>query len=161
VTWRLFGSLSPGMKSPAIETGREFAAYDRALDRADYGPMWLADERVAKCVVDALIYGERQLALYELHAWMVMSNHVHVLWTPHVPMPKIMNRIKTFTAREANRIMGREGRFWQRESFDHWVRNEDEFNRTVSYIEENPVNAGLCAKVEDWKWSSACVPSVE
>jgi hypothetical protein len=66
-----------------------------------------------------------------------------------------MDRIKTFTAREANRILNRVDPFWQRESFDRWARTEDEFNRMIRYIEENPVVAGLCDKIEDWPWSSA------
>jgi putative DNA methylase len=56
---------------------------------------------------------------------------------------------------EANLLLGRTGAFWQHESYDHWVRNEREFNRIVAYIEENPVSAGLAAAVEDWPWSSA------
>jgi type I restriction enzyme R subunit/putative DNA methylase len=46
-------------------------------------------------------------------------------------------------------------RFWQDESFDHWVRSEGEFIRIQKYIENNPVKAGLVAKAEDWPWSSA------
>jgi len=55
----------------------------------------------------------------------------------------------------ANTILGRQGKFWQIESYDHWIRDEQEFWRVIEYIENNPVKIGLCQKPEDWKWSSA------
>ncbi|HEU4389053.1 MAG TPA: hypothetical protein VFV34_14730, partial [Blastocatellia bacterium] len=65
-------------------------------------------------------------------------------------------RLKGYTAREANRILKRTGLpFWQRESFDHWPRSDAEFVRIIAYIENNPVKSGLCKKPEDWRWSSA------
>jgi REP element-mobilizing transposase RayT len=75
---------------------------------------------------------------------------------PGVELPQITHWLKGRTAVEANRLLGRTGEaFWQHESYDHWVRNEREFNRIVAYIEENPVSAGLAARAEDWPWSSA------
>lgn len=68
----------------------------------------------------------------------------------------IMQRLKGYTAKEANSILGRTGQtFWQDESFDHWIRNDQEFERGVSYIENNPVKAGLVTSRDQWKWSSA------
>jgi hypothetical protein len=53
-------------------------------------------------------------------------------------------------------LLGRTGEpFWQEESFDHWVRGDEEFNRIAHYIEQNPVKAGLVKRSEDWPWSSA------
>jgi putative DNA methylase len=67
-----------------------------------------------------------------------------------------MQSLKGFTAREANKILRRTGEpFWQRESYDHWVRDEQEFGRIRAYIENNPVRAGLVARAEDYPWSSA------
>jgi REP element-mobilizing transposase RayT len=51
--------------------------------------------------------------------------------------------------------LGRRGRFWQQESYDHWARDEDELERIIRYVEQNPVKAGLVAKAEDWPFSSA------
>ncbi len=80
-----------------------------------------------------------------------MANHVHVLLRPEVPLRRIMNGIKGVTAQAANHILGRTGQpFWQDESFDHWVRSEAEFQRIWSYIERNPVTAGLVERPEDW-----------
>jgi REP element-mobilizing transposase RayT len=53
-------------------------------------------------------------------------------------------------------VLARTGEpFWQREAYDHWVRNETEFERIRRYIEENPVRAGLAATSEEYPWSSA------
>jgi len=115
----------------------------------------MSDPRVARQVVDAIRTGERR-KLYELHAWVVMHNHVHMLILPHVPLPQITHWIKGRTAREASLLLERTGEpFWQHESWDHWVRNEREFQRIVAYIEQNPVSAGLAGTPEGWPWSSA------
>jgi REP element-mobilizing transposase RayT len=140
--------------------GKRFLLLDRELERAVYGPTWLKDVRLAKVVVDALHHGAEHLQLYRLSAYVVMSNHVHILIWPKALLPKITKAIKGFTAREANRILGRTGKkFWQDESFDHAVRSEDEFCRIVRYIERNPVKAGRVESPEDWPWSSAATRS--
>ena len=129
---------------------------DRELDRAATGPRWLQDERVAPCVVDALRYGERSLGLYQLRAWVLLINHVHILIHPEAQLSRITKAIKNFSARQANAILGRSGQpFWQDESYDHWVRGPDELQKIVRYMEENPVAAGLAERVDSWRWSSA------
>lgn len=92
---------------------------------------------------------------------MVMANHVHVLLLPHIPPSRLLQPLKGVSAREANLILGRTGQpFWQAESYDHWVRDEEEFRRIKAYIENNPVKAGLVDYAEDYSWSSAteCLP---
>jgi putative transposase len=156
VTWRLHGSL-PATFTEGFHAspGQAFAARDRALTQ-NGGPVWLNNPRIARLVVDAIGSGENQKQLYELSAWVVMPNHVHLLILPRVSLPRITHWIKGRTAREANLLLGRTGEpFWQDESYDHWVRNEKEFNRIVAYIESNPVSARLVARPEDWPWSSA------
>ena len=129
---------------------------DRELDMAATGPRWLEDERVAQCVVDALRYGERQLGLYHLRAWVLMVNHLHILIHPEARLSRITKAIKNYSARQANAILGRTGQpFWQDESYDHWVRGPEEFEKVVRYIERNPVVAGLVQREEEWRWSSA------
>src|SRR4051812_18714666 len=111
---------------------------------------------VANLVAETIEMGERERVFYELGAWAVMANHVHLLILPKVPVRVIMRWLKGSTARKANLLLGRTGRpFWQDESFDHWVRSGRELDRIVSYIEENPVEAGLVASAELWPWSSA------
>jgi putative transposase len=85
-----------------------------------------------------------------------MPNHVHMLFTPNIPRPKIMQLTKGGTARMANQLLGTTGKmFWQDESYDHIVRDRDEFLRIRSYIEFNPVRAGLAASPEGFPYSSA------
>ena len=85
-----------------------------------------------------------------------MANHVHILIYPEAPLSRIMDSIKGYSARRANKILGLTGQpFWQNESYDHWARGPQEIEKIVLYIEENPVSAGLVKRVEEWKWSSA------
>jgi REP element-mobilizing transposase RayT len=125
-----------------------------ALD-AGYGSCFLRDHQLAQIVEDALLHfdGER----YALHAWCVMPNHVHTLFTPLVgfKMSGVVHSWKSFTAHECNKTLGRSGRFWEREPFDRYIRNPEHFQNAVIYIENNPVKAGLCARPEEWQWSSA------
>ena len=110
-------------------------------------------------MVEAIRAGESR-KFYELSAWVVMPNHVHLLILPQVELPQITQWIRGRTAREANVLLGRVGQpFWQHESYDHWVSNEKELQRIAAYVEENPVSAGLAATPEDWPFSSATAAS--
>jgi REP element-mobilizing transposase RayT len=159
ITWRLYGSLPRKLSASYLKElnpGKRFLLLDRELDKARFGPTWLKDGALAKTVIDALFHGAEQLRLYRLSAYVVMSNHVHVLLWPHALMSRVTKSIKGYTARECNKLLGRSGEtFWQDESFDHAVRSEDEFYRIKNYIERNPVKAGLVESPEEWPWSSA------
>jgi putative transposase len=159
ITWRLAGSTPPA--SPKIltaeNTGRiAFAEQDKILDRTREGPFWLRDPRIAKIIENALHYGENPRGLYTLYAWVIMPNHVHVVFEPKAALPHVMQWLKGRTSRLANRILGRKGTpFWQDESYDHWIRSGKELQEVVAYVENNPVNAGLVESAEYWLWSSA------
>lgn len=160
ITWRLQGSLPKHvllmLEEKRLGEGRRFVLADRELDKASFGPVWLKDPQIAKCTVEALGRGERELRFFELHAFVVMANHVHMLVTPRASVARIMRGIKRTIAASANQILGRAGqRFWQEESYDHWCRNAVEFGRVHQYIEWNPVKAGLVKRPEEWAWSSA------
>ena len=120
-----------------------------------YGECWLRNEKVARMVQDTLLFHKG--TKYTLNAWVLMPNHGHVLLTPleGVHLPTIMHSIKSYTATEANKMLGRSGQFWQIESFDRYIRSDRHFVNVVRYIENNPVKAGLCASPEDWPFSSA------
>ena len=133
---------------------------DRFLDAAQSGPTHLGRTEVACLVVEAIRRGDKDLRHYELHAFAVMPNHVHLLATPRVAPSRFMRSLKGFTAREANKILKRTGEpFWQHESYDHWVRDGTEFAKIRSYIEQNPVKAGLVNRPQDFPWSSAALSS--
>ncbi|MCY7349036.1 MAG: transposase [Pyrinomonadaceae bacterium] len=99
-------------------------------------------------------YHERK---YRLTAWVIMPNHIHFLAAPleNVELREIAHSIKSYTAHEANKLLKRNGQFWQHEPFDRYIRNRKHFVNVIEYIENNPVKAGLCAAAEDWKFSSA------
>jgi REP element-mobilizing transposase RayT len=119
------------------------------------GEAVLHDPRLAALVKNALLFFDEQR--YRLHAWVVMPNHVHVLFEEmqgHT-MSEILHSWKSFTAKACNRVLRRTGRFWYPEWYDRYVRNADHYTHIVNYIEMNPVAAGLCERPEDWPWSSA------
>lgn len=156
VTWRLYGSLPRNRRFPELTSGQAFVAMDRILDPAETGPRYLAMAAIAHMVIEAIRNRERELKHYELHAFVLMANHLHLLITPTMDFSKIMHSLKRYTAAEANRILGRTGqRFWQDESYDRLVRDGAEFDRIRHYIENNPVKAGIVSTPEDYVWSSA------
>lgn len=159
LTWRLWGSLPKHKRIGADDSlteGQRFAILDREMDLAKSGPMWLKEPAVAGSVADTLLMDGPNWGLYKLFAWVLMSNHVHVLLTPHKRLSDVTRAIKKTSAMRANAILGRTGQpFWQDESYDHWVRDAREFDRIAGYIEWNPVRAGLVERAEDWAWSSA------
>src|SRR5262245_44644841 len=68
-------------------------------------------------------------------------------------LAKITHRIKRRSARESNKLLGRTGDFWEHESYDHWIRAQEEWQRTIAYVRNNPVSAGLVKRWEDWRWT--------
>lgn len=136
-----------------------FTEWDDCLDKG-MGPKWLAIPEIAQVVADALRYLDKRK--YNLVAYCIMPNHVHVVFTPlplddagqdYHSLSSIMQSLKGFTARKANHVLGRKGHFWQDESYDHVVRNEDELKRIVDYVLYNPAKAGLTDDFENWPWS--------
>ena len=128
---------------------------ERYLDQG-VGECHLRRPEIAESIAEALRHFHN--TEYLLDDWVVMPNHVHlILWPmPNFTLSEILKSRKRHTARRANLILGRTGEtFWQRESYDHWIRNDDEKARIRRYIRMNPVNARLCKSPEDWKWSSA------
>jgi REP element-mobilizing transposase RayT len=157
LTWHLHGSLPSSHFPPArkVSDGEAFAWVDRYLDGPDSGPLYLRREAIAMLVIESLFRGEK-LGQYHLGPFVVMANHVHLLLLPIISPSILLKSLKGSTAREANRLLNRTGeQFWQRESYDHWVRDETEWNRIAAYIERNPVKAGLVSRAEEFPWSSA------
>lgn len=130
---------------------------DRYLD-AGHGQCYLREPGCADVVSGALKYfdGER----YELRAWVVMPNHVHAVVWPKPPhtLSGILHSWKSFTAHEFNKLLPKKVvPFWQSESYDHLIRDDDDLHRCSQYTLMNPVNAGLCGEIQLWRWSSAYV----
>jgi putative transposase len=129
---------------------------DTLLDEVRTGMFYLRQSAIADMVVEALNYNATGLRHYLLHAFAIMPNHVHLLVTPNIELRKLTKSLKGITAKRANSILGLTGKpFWQEESYDHLVRQGEEFEKIRDYIEGNPVRAGLVNQGEDYRWSSA------
>jgi len=87
---------------------------------------------------------------YRLFAWCIMPNHIHVVVRlfPGHSLADTIHSWKSFSAKQANRVLGTHGAFWQREYYDHLIRSEEEFEHAVRYVAENPAKANL----KHWKW---------
>jgi REP element-mobilizing transposase RayT len=127
---------------------------ERYLDQG-YGEAFLQVAEVAHMVQDSLLKFDG--IRYRLFAWVVMPNHVHTLMSrsDETELANIVHSIKSYTAHEANKMLGRVGQFWIEDYFDRFMRNQRHFGRTVRYIENNPVKARLCREPADWPYSSA------
>lgn len=156
IVFRLADALPPGVLRDLDNAPREIRldAAETTLD-AGVGCRALADPRLAQLVEDALFHFDAER--YQLFAWCVMPTHVHLLaaqvsgWT----LGTVVHGLKSFTANGANRVLKRVGPFWAPEYFDRMMRSPEQQERTIAYIESNPVVAGLCATPESWCWSSA------
>lgn len=151
-----------------------FAAYDEYLDH-HRDIHWLDDPRVAAIVRRSLYFLDGKK--YGLCSYCILPNHVHVLLRPFdlepaselererlelgetadtaSPLAVIMHSLKSYTAHEANKVLHRAGPFWQHESYDHWVRDDEEMERIVAYINANAVKAGLAGRPWEFSWCSA------
>ena len=89
---------------------------------------------------------------YSLIAYVVMPNHVHLLLTiiGDNQLTTIMKSIKGVTARKINRHRNKTGSIWLAESYDHIIRNQNEFYNTIQYISDNPQRAGLIKENEKY-----------
>ena len=157
VTFRLADSVPAELRDEwesllGIEDTRERRVQLEAwLDRG-HGACHLNNEGVAKVVADALRHsdGER----YDLDAWTIMPNHVHVLFTVgSTPMADVVKSWKQFTATQANRILGLSGSFWQADYWDTYMGDPEHEERTIRYIRDNPVKAGLVGEWTAWPWT--------
>jgi REP element-mobilizing transposase RayT len=116
------------------------------------GACHLRNPTIAEELANTLCHFDDQR--YRLFAWCVMPNHVHVVarLLPGQALAAVVHSWKSFTAKRANTILGKQGTFWQREYYDHLIRNENEFERAMNYVADNPAKANL----KDWKWVWVC-----
>jgi REP element-mobilizing transposase RayT len=156
VIFRLADSLPAGTRNEIrrIKAESSVGAIDAMLDQG-HGARHLADPGLALLVQNAVLNFDG--ARYAAITWCIMPNHVHVLLQvkPGNSLDRVVHSWKSYTAKTANRLLGRAGPFWAPEYFDRFMRDEDHLARTAAYIEANPVKASLCNIVSDWRFSSA------
>ncbi len=137
---------------------------DQALHRWREGPRWLENPRVAQMLVDVILAGDHEQDWYELSAWIVMSNHVHLILLPKAPLEGIARRLKEASAEGANRLLGR-GRmpFWAEDGDEQRTIDAEELDRILGHVEENPVALGMMATLGPWLWrgEARCAPGCE
>jgi REP element-mobilizing transposase RayT len=159
ITFRLHGSLPATRvfrREHVATSGEAFVLMDKLLDKAATGPLYLKRPEIAELVVEALLDSDLRFHRCQLHTFVVMPNHVHLLATQKAPFAKWLGPLEGFTAKRANDLIGQSGKaFWQNESYDHVVRDEEQFLRIRRYIEWNPVRAGLVERPEEFRWSSS------
>ncbi len=140
---------------------RYLSEYDQMLHSIVNGPDFLKDDNLKNLIRDEFFKYDGEL--YELLSFCIMSNHVHILIgtsiqmseiidnedleMKYVSLDRIMKKIKGPTAMYCNKALNRTGQFWERESFDIYIRNDKMMDNVISYILQNPVKAGL---VKEW-----------
>jgi putative transposase len=123
------------------------------LDRG-YGACVLRDPRAAAAVEAVLLHSDGQR--YRLAAWVVMPNHVHVLFEMgDLPMGQLLKIWKGASSNAINQLLGRSGTLWQREYWDRYMRDDEHFRKARHYVEWNPVKAGLVKLPEAWSFGGA------
>ncbi len=138
-----------------------FKKYEKLLDNCSSGPKWLEKPIVAEIIKESIHYRDGQK--YDLYAYCIMSNHVHMVFQHSEnepiekhkqslpPITKILQNLKSYTGLQANRVLDREGAFWHEESYDHLIRNNSELENIIRYTINNPVKAKLIENWQDWQ----------
>ncbi|HYC76924.1 MAG TPA: transposase [Planctomycetota bacterium] len=136
-----------------VDVRRWFAGYESEL-HTGRGACILRLTSCATAIADALLRYEPDR--YDLLAWVVMPNHVHVMvrLARGVRLSAVVHGWKRASATAINRALRRNGPVWFPEHFDRVVRAADDADAIRGYIEMNPVRAGLVATPGDWPYSS-------
>jgi REP element-mobilizing transposase RayT len=122
-----------------------FRISERASDRG-YGECFLRQKRIGDLVMGA--FDRDDGSKYERIAVVVMPNHVHIVFRLLDTLDAVLRNWKSYTAHEANVMLGRRGSFWEPGYFDVLIRDSNQLERTVAYVLANPGKAGL----RDWPW---------
>lgn len=133
---------------------RIFAEMEAWLDRAERRTE-LADPRVAEMVAEAIEHRVQQ-GVWTMFEYVLMPSHVHLFFElGNERLKPALEGFKDWTGSRAARILRfDQERVWQKEWFDHWSRSDDEDERIVEYIRQNPVKAGLVADFSQWAYGS-------
>ncbi len=144
-----------------------FLAQEKLLESIKTGPHYLKIPEVANIVCNEIQRFDKEL--YQLVCYTIMSNHVHMvidtslhaqneneiskIMDSYKSLNVIMKRIKGPTAIKANRVLNRAGQFWDRESFDTYIRNERMLSNVINYTINNPVKAGFAKEWNEWPFT--------
>lgn len=167
VTFHLADSFPESLRSEwehfaKTEDDRERRKLIEAYLDKGRGECHLRRPEIAKLVEDNFLNfsgccdSQSRAPRYELRAWCIMPNHVHVLFKAcATSMSEIVGAWKKHTGRLANNLLGKQGAFWAEDYFDTYMRDAEHERKTVHYIENNPTKAKLVLDLKNWPWSSA------
>ncbi len=164
VTFRLADSLPQSvlsqiehdieMEKPADASRSLRIKVEEYLD-SGIGECILGQPEVAAIVEETILNEHGKTC--RVDAWSIMPNHAHILLKPNngVSLSTIVKTIKSVSSHRINKLLGRSGSVWQPDYFDRYIRDADHYAKTLAYIENNPVKAGLCSEPSEWPFSSA------
>ena len=159
LTWRLADSLPATRRGEweqllRLEDDRQKQIQLEAYLDKGHGACVLRQRDVAEVVERTFLFDDGRRC--RLLAWVIMPNHVHLLVEMgQTPLSKLIQSWKTLTSKRANALLDRSGTLWQEDYRDRYIRDEAHFRKTVRYIENNPIKAGLVKCPEEWRCSSA------
>ena len=116
----------------------------------------MQSDRLCELLLD-VIRDNRHKKRIEVHEFVFMPNHVHLLFTPasEVSLEKALQFIKGGFSFRAGRELNFRGEVWQKGFNEHRIRDASDYRNHVEYIHMNPVKAGLVANPAEWPFSSA------
>jgi putative DNA methylase len=147
---------SVGTGAPTVESWcNSFNQIDAFLDSASNGAHDLTTPAIGRTLITNLDWFRGRG--WRIWAGCIMPSHFHLVMRNiegrNDQLTKDLGLFKNYTGREANRTLGTEGPFWQRECFDHWCRNSHEWFRFAHYTLYNPVTANLVQSWKEWPWT--------
>ncbi|MDY0322010.1 MAG: transposase [Arcobacteraceae bacterium] len=144
VTFRTFDSVDEFIRkwdfSPAVSNKEKQRKIDEYLDTSTNGA-YLEGE-VSEWLFEFLVSQDKKI--YELVAFAIMNNHVHILFKPLESLSKVMQRVKGVSAKKINELLGKSGRFWADDYYDKAIRDERHFWVVYEYIKNNPLKIDKC-----------------
>ena len=124
-----------------LDTDEKIKRYlmDKYLDQSSKGALLNAD--ISQRIIS--YYRDKEGVDFELIAVSVMPNHIHILFKQNTALPKIIQTFKGGAAHIVNKTLNRTGKVWSRDYFDRVIRNQDHFEKTYRYIQQNAIKANL------------------
>lgn len=140
--WKTVLVMENDAEEPTDVARQMYKLVDKFED-SGYGQCFLADSRVADMMEQTLKHDDGKK--YDLISYCIMPNHVHVLIrvSEGVSLSSILHTWRSYSAHEANKILGRSGDFWMKDYYDRYIRDARHYTAVVQYIKDNPAKAGL------------------
>lgn len=143
--WKMVLTQESDAEGPS-DVARQMHKLVDKFEDSGYGQCFLADSQVADMMEQTLKHDDGKK--YDLISYCIMPNHVHVMIRVHdgVSLSSILHTWRSYSAHEANKILGRSGDFWMKDYYDRYIRNAQHYMAVVQYIKDNPAKAGLGAQ---------------